>query len=420
MGLGNGLRLTWVGHATWIMETPGGKRVLIDPWVTGNPVVPDELKDPGPFDVLLLTHGHNDHTGDAVDLATRHAPKAVLAMIELGDYLEGKGVENVIGYNKGGTAEAEGLKFTMVDARHSSSFTEPDGTILHTGDPNGYIVTLEDGRRVYVAGDTCVFGDMALIGRLYKPDVAILPIGDFFTMGPFEAAEAIRMLGVKKVVPTHYGTFPRAARDARPAAPGGGRRVRAGGARRGSGRHGRMTFSLVACDLEARQWGVAVASKFPCVGAVVPWVRGDVGAIATQAAANVSYGPDGLRALAAGSSAQAALDGADRSGRGNRRAAARHRRRAGRQRDAYRARTAWTGPAVEPARALPPRATSWPARRWSTRWSTPLPRPADRWPTGWRPRCLPPTGPAATGAGARRRRWSCARPAPGTGGTTTS
>jgi L-ascorbate metabolism protein UlaG (beta-lactamase superfamily) len=190
------------------METPGGKRVLIDPWVTGNPVVPDEMKDPGPFDVLLLTHGHNDHTGDAVELATRHTPKAVLAMIELGDYLEAQGVQNVIGYNKGGTAEAEGLKFTMVDARHSSSFTLPDGTILHTGDPNGYVVTLEDGRRVYVAGDTSVFGDMALIGRLYKPDVAILPIGDFFTMGPFEAAEAIRMLGVKKVVPTHYGTFP--------------------------------------------------------------------------------------------------------------------------------------------------------------------------------------------------------------------
>jgi L-ascorbate metabolism protein UlaG (beta-lactamase superfamily) len=111
------------------METPGGKRVLIDPWVTGNPVVPDELKDPGPFDVLLLTHGHNDHTGDAVDLATRHSPKAVLAMIELGDYLEANGVQHVIGYNKGGTAEAEGLKFTMVDARHSSSFTLPDGTI---------------------------------------------------------------------------------------------------------------------------------------------------------------------------------------------------------------------------------------------------------------------------------------------------
>ena len=206
MALGNGLRLTWVGHATWIMETPGGKRVLIDPWVSGNPVVTDELRDPGPADVILLTHGHSDHTGDVVDLAARHSPSAVLAMVELGDYLESKGVENVIGYNKGGTVEAAGLRFTMVDAHHSSSIQDGD-TIVYTGEPAGYIVTLEDDRRVYVAGDTCVFGDMALIGRLYKPDIAILPIGDFFTMGPFEAAEAIRLLGVRTVVPTHYGTF---------------------------------------------------------------------------------------------------------------------------------------------------------------------------------------------------------------------
>jgi L-ascorbate metabolism protein UlaG (beta-lactamase superfamily) len=208
MGLGNGLRLTWVGHATWIMETPGGKRVLIDPWVTGNPVVKDEHRDPGPADVILLTHGHSDHTGDVVELAEKHSPEAVLCMIELGDYLEGKGVKNIVGYNKGGTIEAAGIRFTMVDAHHSSSFGEADGTIVYTGEPAGYIVTVEDGRRVYVAGDTCVFGDMALIGRLYKPDIAILPIGDYFTMGPFEAAEAIRLLGVRKVVPTHYATFP--------------------------------------------------------------------------------------------------------------------------------------------------------------------------------------------------------------------
>jgi L-ascorbate metabolism protein UlaG (beta-lactamase superfamily) len=206
MALGNGLRLTWVGHGTWIMETPGGKRVLIDPWVTGNPVVTDELRDPGPADVFLLTHGHSDHTGDVIELAARHSPSAVLAMIELGDYLESKGVENVIGFNKGGTVEAAGIRFTMVDAHHSSSLQDGN-TIVYTGEPAGYVVTLEDDRRVYVAGDTCVFGDMALIGRLYKPDVAILPIGDFFTMGPFEAAEAIRLLGVRTVVPTHYGTF---------------------------------------------------------------------------------------------------------------------------------------------------------------------------------------------------------------------
>ena len=130
MGLGNGLKLTWVGHATWIMDTPGGKRVLIDPWVSGNPVVPENLQDPGPHDVMLLTHGHNDHTGDVVQLAEKHSPSGVLAMVELGDYLEGKGVQNVYGYNKGGTVEAAGLRFTMVDAHHSSSFSDENGRMI--------------------------------------------------------------------------------------------------------------------------------------------------------------------------------------------------------------------------------------------------------------------------------------------------
>jgi L-ascorbate metabolism protein UlaG (beta-lactamase superfamily) len=206
MGLGNNVRLTWVGHATWILETPGGKRVLIDPWVTGNPVVPEQLQDPGPADVFLLTHGHSDHIGDVVDLASKHSPAAVLAQAELAGYLGGKGVENVIGFNKGGTVEAEGIRFTMVSGSHSSSI-EDDGRLVYLGESNGYVITLENGYRIYHAGDTCVFGDMALIGRLYKPDAAILPIGDFYTMGPFEAAEAIRLIGVKKVIPTHYGTF---------------------------------------------------------------------------------------------------------------------------------------------------------------------------------------------------------------------
>ncbi len=207
MGLDNGVRLTWVGHATWILETPGGKRVLIDPWVSGNPVVPDRLSDPGPADVFLLTHAHSDHIGDVEPLAARHHPAAIISMVELADHLEARGVENVIGMNKGGTVEAAGLRFTMVPASHSSSIGDADGTIRYMGEANGYVVTLESGFRIYVAGDTCVFGDMALIGRLYRPDLAILPIGDHFTMGPFEAAEAIRLLGVKRVVPTHYGTF---------------------------------------------------------------------------------------------------------------------------------------------------------------------------------------------------------------------
>jgi L-ascorbate metabolism protein UlaG (beta-lactamase superfamily) len=208
MALDNGTELNWLGHATWLLTTPQGTRVLIDPWLTGNPKASTTIDEIGGVDVILLTHGHSDHTGDVVAAATNGSPDAVIAMIELGDYYEMKGMQNVLGINKGGTAEVAGIRFTMVDAHHSSSFIEDNGTIVYTGEPAGYIVTLESGFRIYIAGDTCVFGDMQLIGRLYKPDLAVLPIGGYYTMDPFEAAEAIRLLGVKKVVGTHWGTFP--------------------------------------------------------------------------------------------------------------------------------------------------------------------------------------------------------------------
>ena len=202
----NGARLTWFGHATWLLETPGGKRVLIDPWFTGNPKTP--TADPGVVDVMLLTHGHSDHTADVLRLATEKKPKAVIGMLEMIDYFEMKGLENGVGMNKGGSTEAEGLRVTMTDAHHSSSFGEEDGTIVYMGEPAGLVVTLENGFKIYVAGDTCVFGDMALIGELYAPDAAVLPIGDFYTMGPLEAAKAAELLGVKQIIATHYGTFP--------------------------------------------------------------------------------------------------------------------------------------------------------------------------------------------------------------------
>jgi L-ascorbate metabolism protein UlaG (beta-lactamase superfamily) len=208
MSLGNGVKLTWIGHASFILDTPGGKRALIDPWMTGNPVCPEELHDPGDVDLILLSHGHSDHTADVVRLSKEKSPAAVMCMIELGDHLTSKGVENIIGGNKGGTLTAEGVSVTLTHAFHSSSYGEEDGTIVYTGEPAGLIITLENGYRIYFAGDTTVFGDMALIGELYKPDLAMLPIGDFFTMGPMEAAKAVELLGVKHVVPMHYGTFP--------------------------------------------------------------------------------------------------------------------------------------------------------------------------------------------------------------------
>ena len=207
MSLGNGVKLTWLGHATFLLETPGGKRAILDPWITGNPKCPDNLHDPGDLDLILVSHGHTDHTADVVRLA-REKGATVLCMVELGDWFGSQGVEKVVGFNKGGSHQADGITVTLTHAHHSSSLEGADGGIVYTGEPAGLIITLENGYRIYFAGDTCVFGDMALIGELYAPDLALLPIGDFYTMGPMEAAKAVELLGVKRVLGMHYGTFP--------------------------------------------------------------------------------------------------------------------------------------------------------------------------------------------------------------------
>src|SRR4051794_38884681 len=197
--------LTWLGHATFRIDSPGGKRIYVDPWLQGNPKLPASEQEPARCDLVLVTHGHGDHVGSAADLAGRFGCP-IVCMVELGAWLNGQGVaeDKVRSGNKGGTQDVGGVKVTMTNAFHSSS--TPDGT--YAGEPVGLVVELEDGTKVYFAGDTCVFGDMQLIGRLYAPDVAVLPIGDHYTMGPREAGLALELLGTKRCVPCHWGTFP--------------------------------------------------------------------------------------------------------------------------------------------------------------------------------------------------------------------
>jgi L-ascorbate metabolism protein UlaG (beta-lactamase superfamily) len=205
-----GFRFTWSGHACVELESPGGKHVIFDPWF-GNPLSTRSADEVERCDLLLVTHGHGDHLGDAVALASRLRP-AWPCIHELSLWLARRlpgGGDQLTGMNKGGTLEAAGLQVTMVHADHSAGDWNADGGVpLYLGEPVGFVVELENGRRVYFAGDTDVFGDMALIRELHRPDVAFLPIGGHYTMGPRGAARAVALLGVEAVVPIHYGTFP--------------------------------------------------------------------------------------------------------------------------------------------------------------------------------------------------------------------
>lgn len=200
------LSFTWLGHATFTFRTPGGKRIIMDPWVSTNPMCPESAKHVGALDLMLITHGHGDHTADAVSIG-RSSGAHVVAPFELAVWLQKKGLQHVTGMNPGGTLHMLGLSITMVPAVHSSS-VEDGSEVVYTGIATGYVIKFEDGMTVYFAGDTSVFGDMRLIAEMYKPSIGFLPIGDLYTMGPEQAAKACELLGVSHVVPMHYGTFP--------------------------------------------------------------------------------------------------------------------------------------------------------------------------------------------------------------------
>jgi L-ascorbate metabolism protein UlaG (beta-lactamase superfamily) len=207
MALNSDVQLTYLGHATFLVRSASGKNLLIDPWVMGNPTCPEALKNLDRVDIMLVTHGHFDHIADAVAIGQQHTPK-VIGIYETCHWLGKKGVENALPMNKGGSQQVEGITITMVHADHSCGILDDDGSIIYGGEAVGYVIEFENGFRIYHAGDTNVFGDMRIIGELYRPEVALLPIGDLYTMSPREAAYAIRLLGVKKVIPMHYATFP--------------------------------------------------------------------------------------------------------------------------------------------------------------------------------------------------------------------
>ena len=197
--------VTWLGHASFRLDTPGGKRIYVDPFLSGNPKCPETEQEPERVDVIALTHGHGDHVGDTVELSKKFEPE-IVAMIELKTWLgqQGAPVGEMPGFNKGGTIEAGGVRFTLVNAFHSSASDDGD----YLGEAAGLMLGFDNGTTIYFAGDTCVFSDMQLIGRIYSPDVAVLPIGGWFTMDPREAGVALELLGAKRCIPCHYGTFP--------------------------------------------------------------------------------------------------------------------------------------------------------------------------------------------------------------------
>jgi L-ascorbate metabolism protein UlaG (beta-lactamase superfamily) len=197
--------LTWYGHSAFALQSPAGPTILIDPWLD-NPKAPPAARTDVAPDIILVTHGHSDHLGNTVEIAKRTGA-TVVSIYEVYLYLQKQGIATAQGMNKGGTLTIGDIQVSMVDAKHSADI-DVGTDVFAGGEAAGYVIRLENGFAVYHAGDTSVFGDMKLVRLLFKPDVAILPIGGLYTMDPRAAALACQMLGPKYIVGMHYGTFP--------------------------------------------------------------------------------------------------------------------------------------------------------------------------------------------------------------------
>jgi L-ascorbate metabolism protein UlaG (beta-lactamase superfamily) len=199
------IQITHLGHSMFELRFEAGEVLVLDPFIEGNPSYPKGHKIKR-VDAIAVSHGHFDHINDVIPLSKEFKPK-VVGIFEISNYFGSKGVENTVGMNKGGTVDLGFVKLTMTHALHSGAIKDGNN-LIYGGEAAGYILTLQDGRRAYFAGDTCLFGDMALLAEVYRPELAFLPIGDHFTMGPHEAAHAARLLKVPRIIPMHYGTFP--------------------------------------------------------------------------------------------------------------------------------------------------------------------------------------------------------------------